>query len=162
MAGIVDDIRTRPSRRGRLAIVSLDDGTATLEITVYSELLNQCGDTLTVNELIVVEGECAEDRFSSDLGLNAERMWTLEAARRELARALLLRLAEQDFRNGLLEDLKKTFERAAGGQVPVFVEYASDCGEARIRLGSKRISLSSALLSHLRNAVGSENVTVQY
>jgi DNA polymerase-3 subunit alpha len=162
VAGIVEDLRVRPSRRGRMAIVVLDDGTASTEVTVYSELLQAAGEALATNELVVMEGEYGEDRFSGELGLVAEKIWSLEQARREFARAVMLRLEPADFRNGLVHELQEIFDGATRGRCPVLVEYRHGLADARLRLGEIAIVPSAATLGRLQSRLGPANVWVEY
>ncbi len=162
VAGIVDDMRVRPSRRGRMAIVVLDDGTASTEVTVYSELLQSAGEALSRNELVVMEGEYGEDRYSGELGLVAEKIWSLEQARREFARAVMLRLEPGDFRNGLVRELQEIFDGATRGRCAVLVEYRHGLADARLRLGEIAIVPSAATLGRLQSRLGSRNVWVEY
>jgi len=162
VAGIVEDLRVRPSRRGRMAIVVLDDGTASTEVTVYSELLQSAGEALARNELVVMEGEYGEDRFSGELGLVAEKIWSLEQARREFARAVMLRLEPADFRNGLVHELQEIFDGATRGRCPVLVEYRHRLADARLRLGEIAIVPSAATLGRLQSRLGPANVWVEY
>src|SRR5207247_55804 len=37
IAGVVAEARTQMTRRGKMGVVTLDDGSATIEVTVYSE-----------------------------------------------------------------------------------------------------------------------------
>ena len=38
MAGMISGVRTQMTQRGKILIVTLDDGTATVDVTVYNEL----------------------------------------------------------------------------------------------------------------------------
>src|SRR5690606_18510486 len=40
-AGIISAVRTQMTQRGKMVIVTLDDGTATVDVTVYNELYDQ-------------------------------------------------------------------------------------------------------------------------
>jgi DNA polymerase-3 subunit alpha len=162
IAGIVDDLRTRPSRRGRMAIVLLDDHTASVEVTLYSDLYQRAADLLVRNELVVIEGDFSEDKFSGEYNLIAEKVWSLEQARQEFGRALLMRLAPEDFHNGLVSELKEIFAGASKGRCPVWVEYRQSRAEARIRLGEVAIAPTTTTIERLQSKLGRGNVWVEY
>ncbi|MGQ0657697.1 MAG: DNA polymerase III subunit alpha [Chromatiales bacterium] len=162
VVGIVDDVRTRPSRRGRMAIVLLDDRTASLEVTVYSELYQRAANQLVKNEVAFVEGDYTEDSYSGDYNLVADRIWSLEEMRREFARFLIVRLQATEFRNGLIQELKDIFVSAQRGRCPVLVDYQQSQAAARLRLEAVAVVPSNAILERLSEKMGPANVWVEY
>src|SRR4029077_11209594 len=55
VAGIVMAVRVQSSRRGKMAIVTLDDGGAAVEIVVYNEIYDAARNALREDELVVIE-----------------------------------------------------------------------------------------------------------
>jgi DNA polymerase-3 subunit alpha len=131
-------------------------------VTVYSDLLLNVGEVLKVNELILIEGEYGEDRFSGELSLSADRIWSLEQARNEFGRGVLLRLAAADFGNGLMHELRDILGGATRGRCPVFIDYLHGESVARLRLGDLAIQPSAATLGRLAARLGGERVQVDY
>ena len=52
LAGIIVSIRTQMSRRGKMAIVLLDDGSSTLDVVVFAELLEAHRDWLKRRRIV--------------------------------------------------------------------------------------------------------------
>ena len=69
-------MRMQITRRGRMAVIMLDDGNARIEVTVFNELFEQHRHWLKEDQLLIVEGKVANDEFSgglADLGRKAAR-----------------------------------------------------------------------------------------
>jgi DNA polymerase-3 subunit alpha len=73
-------------RRGKMAILTLDDSTAQLEVVVFGELFDERRQELTEDSLIIVQGNVRNDEFSGGLRVNAEQIQTLAQARIQHAR----------------------------------------------------------------------------
>jgi DNA polymerase III subunit alpha len=81
VAGIVSDLRIINGQRGRLAFFKLDDKSASLELRVDEQLINQHRGLLKDDELIIVQATAQPDRFSSGLRVKVQHIWDLAAAR---------------------------------------------------------------------------------
>ena len=92
MAGIISGMRTQMTQRGKILIVTLDDGTATREVTVYSELADEFRAYFKEDAFLVVNGKVSEDRFSGGLRVTAERVMDIATARIQFALGIRLRL----------------------------------------------------------------------
>src|SRR5690606_32424437 len=65
----------------KMAIVTLDDTTARIEIVVGNELLNQNAHLVKEDMLLVVEGRVSNDDFSGGIRVNARKLYDLPSAR---------------------------------------------------------------------------------
>ncbi len=81
VAGIVSDLRTVGSMRGRIVLFRLDDGSDAIEAVANEELMAANRETLKDDELVVVQGKLQPDRFSGGVRLNVQSVWDLAAAR---------------------------------------------------------------------------------
>ncbi|MBI2801987.1 MAG: DNA polymerase III subunit alpha [Gammaproteobacteria bacterium] len=162
VAGFILGLRFMKSRRGRMAILTIDDDTARIEATVYNEALENAIDKLAVDRLVVLEGECAVDDYSGEPTLNAQQIWSIDEARQRFARAVVIRV-EQGRLNGLVGSLQTALKAYGRGPCPVCIEYATESAQARIRLADEwRVHANEALLEQLRVHVGDDAVTVEY
>jgi DNA polymerase-3 subunit alpha len=125
-------------------------------------VLQEVAEALKVNELVLIEGDYGEDRFSGELSLTADRLWSLEQARAEFGRGVLLRLAGGDFGNGLIHDLRDILDGATRGRCAVLVEYEQGQSVARLRLGELSIQPTVATLGRLSERLGPGRVIVEY
>lgn len=102
VAGIVVQSRVQQTRRGRMGMVMLDDGSARLEITVFSELFDQVRPLLKEDRLLVVEGKATLDNFTQGVRLTAEQVLSLPQAQTRFARQVTLEVSrDQSTKNPL-------------------------------------------------------------
>ena len=63
----MNSLRIQMTRRGRMAVIMLDDGNARIELTVFNELFEQHRHWLKEDQLLIVEGKVAYDEFSGSV-----------------------------------------------------------------------------------------------
>ncbi len=159
LAGVVSQFRTAMTRRGKMIIVEIDDGTAKLELTVFNELYEQHRDILKLDELLVIAGKVREDQFSGGMRAGAEKIFGLNDLRRVYARSLTLCMNGQADTGKLMTLLAPH----KNGTCPVVIEY--DNGSARCALplpDDWRINPREELLQGLRDWLSPQGVTVVY
>jgi DNA polymerase-3 subunit alpha len=165
LAGLVTATRTQMTRRGKMVVVSLDDGTAQLELTVFNELYEAERAKIREDEVLVVEGKVSRDDFSGGLRVNADRLLTLAEARGRHARALRLGLNGKVSRGdtAAAEKLRVLLAPYRNGPCPVRVRYRNAQAECELPLGeSWRVRLEDELLAGLQQWLQAENVEVVY
>jgi DNA polymerase-3 subunit alpha len=159
LAGIVHSARVAQTRRGRMASVVLDDGTAQVEVAVFSEVFEANRAWLKEDQLLVVEGKVAHDDFSGGLRATADRLYDLAAARTRFARAVRLTCnggASAALLKGLLAPYRN-------GSCPVVICYRNGEACCELELGEDwRVSLQDGLLRDLAASLKAENVRVVY
>ena len=159
LAGVVMSTRTQMTRRGKMAVVQIDDGTTQLELTVFNELWEAQRAKIREDELLLVEGKVQRDDFSGGLRVTADKLFTLAEARGRFARGLRLTM------NGG-SDAKRLQAMLApfrNGPCPVRVAYRNGEATAELPLPeSWRVRLDDALLDGLTQWLAPENVKVVY
>jgi DNA polymerase-3 subunit alpha len=159
LAGIMHSLRTQMTRRGRMAVILLDDGNARIEVTVFNELYEQHRHWLKEDQLLVVEGKVAHDDFSGSLRISADKLYDLPAARNRFARAI--RLTCNGESSGVR--LREILAPYRSGTCPVSVVYSGRGAACEIDLGDAwRVSLQDDLIRSLGDWLKPENVKVVY
>jgi DNA polymerase-3 subunit alpha len=164
LAGIVLGVRTQMTRRGKMAYVLLDDGSARIEAAVFNELWESARAKIQEDELLIVEGKVSRDDFTGGLRVQAEKLMTLIEARGRFARELRLSLnGESDaLAAQRLRSLLAPY-RAATEACPVRIHYRNARAEAVLALPDDwRVRLDDRLLSELAAWLKPENVRVSY
>jgi DNA polymerase-3 subunit alpha len=159
LAGVVMSTRTQMTRRGKMAVVVLDDGTTQLEVTVFNELWDVERAKIKEDELLVVEGKVQKDEYSGGLRITADKLHTLAEARGRYARGLrLIMNGGSDAKH--LQALLAPFRN---GPCPVWLTYSNGDAAAELPLPeSWRVRLDDALLAGLAEWLKPENVKVLY
>src|SRR5690606_31463034 len=80
-AGMLSDVRGQLTRRGRMAFVVLDDGTAQVEVSVFNELFEAHRARLREDELLIVQGRVSNDEYSGGMRIVADALYDLQMAR---------------------------------------------------------------------------------
>jgi DNA polymerase-3 subunit alpha len=162
LAGVVLATRTQMTRRGKMAIVTLDDGAAQVEITVFNELWEAERSKIKEDELLLVEGKVQKDDYSGGLRVNADRLLTLGEARGRYARLLQLSM-NGGSRAETAERLRAMLAPYKNGACPVRVSYRNGDAAAELALPDTwRVRLDDALLSGLVEWLTPDNVKVIY
>jgi DNA polymerase-3 subunit alpha len=164
LAGIVTATRTQMTRRGKMIVVTLDDGTAQVEMTVFNELYEAERAKIREDEPLIVEGKVSRDDFSGGLRVNADRLMTLAEARGRYAKALRVALNGKVSSGGTAaEKLRVLLAPYRNGPCPVRVRYRNAQAECELPLGeSWRVRLDDELLAGLQQWLQAENVEVVY
>ncbi len=159
LAGVVMSTRTQMTRRGKMAVVVLDDGTTQLEVTVFNELWDAERAKIKEDELLLVEGKVQKDDYSGGLRITADKIYTLAEARGRFARSLRLTMnGGSDAKR--LQALLSPFRN---GPCPVRLSYRNGDATAELPLPENwRVRLDDALIKGLADWLAPENVKVIY
>jgi DNA polymerase-3 subunit alpha len=88
LAGVIVSARSQNTRRGRMGLVVLEDGTAQLELMVFSELYDRKRTLLKEDQLLFVIGRVRNDEFAQRLSVSADELMDLTEARARAAARL--------------------------------------------------------------------------
>jgi DNA polymerase-3 subunit alpha len=162
MAGVVASARVQMTRRGRMMVVVLDDGTAQVEISVFSELFDKHRDKLKEDALLVVSGRVQRDDFSGGFRVTAEELLDLDSLRARYAARLRLAMNGQaDARR--LQQLLAPYRASGSGACQVVVAYRNAQAECDVALGDAwRVRPDSRLIADLGDWLAPENVQLMY
>ncbi len=159
LAGIVAGLRIQQTRRGRMAIVALDDGSAQTELTVFNEIYEANRLWIREDELLVVRGKASLDEYSGNVRVSGEELFDFASARSNFAQQLVLCC---DGKISVAQ-LKKLFMPYHDGKCPVTIHYCNHNASCQLRLGEEwQVTLHDDLLHGLREALQPENVKVIY
>jgi DNA polymerase-3 subunit alpha len=160
ICGIITGVRTQMTQRGKLLIVTLDDSTAVVEVTVYSEIMEEFKSLFKEDEFLAVLGKVSEDRFSGGLRISAEKVMDIGRARVQFSQGLRLTLqASTDTKK--LQELLKPHLNADG--CPVLISYQNAEASAELYLSDQwRVNPDDNLRLSLGEWLSPKNVTIEY
>jgi len=82
IAGFIRNLKIVNTKSGnRLAIITLEDMTASIDVTMYAENFAAARNCLVEGQLVIVEGEVGVDTFSDGYRIRATKAMNLEQAR---------------------------------------------------------------------------------
>ncbi|MEQ1599488.1 MAG: DNA polymerase III subunit alpha [Methylotenera sp.] len=166
IAGVVTGVRIRMTQRGKMAIVTLDDAIARVDVVVGSELLNQYANLIKEDQLLVMEGRVSNDDFSGGIRVTARKIFNLASARSHFASMLKISCNGQSDAVKLTTILSPYCKKAADSDkklCPVKIEYHNSQGQASLMLGEAwRVELQDELLQNLHAWLSVDNVKILY
>jgi DNA polymerase-3 subunit alpha len=163
VAGIVTALRIQSGRRGKMAIVTLDDGKGRAEILVYNETFDGVRTLLREDQLVIMEVK-AMQRMSDDgevqgLRIIAENVYDLATVRKRWAKGLKLACNG----NASASRLAEILQPFRPGEKPIVIEYRNARVGGEVELPDEwRVNLDDALIDRLRDWLKPENVQVVY
>jgi len=160
LGGVVASARVQMTRRGRMMVVVLDDGSAQVELSVFNELFERHREKLKEDALLIVQGKVQRDEFAGGLRVTADELYDLAALRERFAARLRLEMNGQaDARR--LKELLAPYR--AQGACAVSVHYENGAAACEVALGDAwRVRPDSQLLELLSAWLAPENVHVDY
>ena len=170
VAGMVVSQRVMKTKRGTsMGFLVLDDRTARLEVSLFSEAFEQYGSKVSKDELLVVEGEIQHDEYNGGMALRASRILTIDEARQRFSRGLELDFSQCGLPDGFNEQLKKLVQPHRAGAMggvggcPIVLLYPHAGAVARIVLGDPwRVQANDDLLQSLTQEFGQDCVKLNY
>ena len=157
LAGIVSSFRLQQTRRGRMAIIVLEDGAAQTEVTVFNEIYEANRDAIREDELLILRGKAALDEYSGNIRVSGEELFTLAQARSQFAQQLSLRCDDRI----QIAQLKALFTPYRNGACPVVIHYRNTHSTCQLKLGEPwLLTLADELLEELKKLMGEKNVKV--
>ncbi len=163
VAGYIETVRMRSSAKGRMAELVLDDKTARIQVTVYSENYSKYSELLQKNKLVIIKGEAVEDSYyETGVAIVAAEVFSLARLRREFA-SVSLKIHKNMLSNGLAPELKTVLSRYGSGTNPVTMEYNDGNICAVLKFGRDwTVAVSDELLAELAAMLGAANVNLDF
>ena len=134
IAGIISSTRNQMTQRGRMVIVTLDDGSATVDVTVFNELYEEKRGIFKEDEFLVVQGRVSEDRFTGGLRVSADDAFDLAGARLHFGKSVSFSLLHS-VNIEQLRNVISTF--VADNGLPLSMRYQTNGNDCELRLGEQ-------------------------
>ncbi len=160
LCGVITGVRSQMTQRGRILIVSLDDKTAVVEVTVYSEVFEANKNIFKEDEFLLVVGKVSEDRFNGGLRITAEKVYDIALSRIQYGHRLAMAMA-CTVNPAKVAEVLQPYRNADG--LPVAMRIKPQGVECTLQLGDDwRVAPSDALQLALEQVLGAKEVAVEY
>ncbi|WP_432380581.1 OB-fold nucleic acid binding domain-containing protein, partial [Duganella sp. P38] len=160
LCGVITGIRPQMTQRGKLLIVTLDDKSAVVEVTVYAEVFEEHKHMFKEDEFLAVIGKVSEDRFSGGLRISAEKVFDIVSSRVKHGKQLGMALPTTVDAKKVAEVLAP-FRQADG--LPISARIQPQGVSCVLQLGEAwRVAPSDELQLALRQVLGAQEVMVEY
>ncbi|MDE0789397.1 MAG: DNA polymerase III subunit alpha [Woeseiaceae bacterium] len=159
VAGLIVDIR----KRGNRVSVVLDDDTARMEVSFFSEAFQEFRHLLVKDEIVIVTGGLRYDDFIGNWTVNAKNVLHIDRVIESRAKGLVLSLGPNGQGENLLVKLHDLLLPFREGNCDVSVRYIGDNAAARLSLGPEwTVRPSRELRDKLTELLGKNNVRLIY
>ncbi len=163
IAGLVSGMRTINTRRGRMAIVTLDDRTGRVDATLFSDVYEKHRDSISRDAILVMSGNLGPDDYSGGYRLNVENIFTIDQARERYAKRIVIKITGGKVLNGFVQGLSDVLGPYRQGACPVWIHYQTNEAIADMPLGvGWSVRPCDELLQRLRKLAGEKCVSLVY
>ncbi len=159
VTGLIVEVR----KRGNRVSVVLDDDTARMEVSLFSEAFQEFRHLLVKDEIVVVTGGLRYDDFLGGWTINVKNVLHIDRVIESRARRLILSLAPNGQGSELLAKLHDLLLPYRAGNCDVMVRYFGDTATVRLALGPEwAVRPSRELRDRLTELLGNNNVRLLY
>ena len=169
ISGLIISQRIVKTKRGdNMAILTLDDRTGRIDVTLFAETFNNARDVLAKDGLLVISGQVRYDDFSGMLKMSADSVRLLADVRQEKVRELWLELESGSLPANFsreLTDLLEPYRQSSqqDARCTIVVDYYRSDARAQLRFGQQwNIRPEDELLQRLRDSYGRARVKLVY
>jgi len=160
LCGVITGVRTQLTQRGKILIVSLDDKSGVVEVTIYNELFEQHKNVFREDEFLLVVGKVSEDRFNGGLRITAEKVFDIATARIQYGHKLEMDVA-CTIAPAKLAEILQPYRHEHG--LPVSLRVTPQGIPCILQLGDAwRVAPSDELKYALELQLGAKDVAVEY
>ena len=164
VAGLIMATRIATTKKGnRIGIATIEDRSGKLDLTLFSEALENYGDLLQKDQIIVATGSVQQDDFSGSLKMSVREMITLDEARSRYAKSLALAIKQEQLSAKFVKDLTAIIKPYKEGTLPLHFYYQSSKGRVLLRSGVEwRVTPQESMLQQLKNFLGENAVELEF
>jgi DNA polymerase III subunit alpha len=162
MAGILYEQRVRNGKRGRMCVITLDDGTARVEAVMYNEVYDKKRASLVDDQPLIIRGKVSHDDFSGGLRVIVDEVLSIDEARKHV-RMMTLSMNGQADSHRLKTILAPHLAPNQPGSASIMIQYNNGVGIVPISLPNNwRVRVSEPLIQSLYDWLKPGNVMLQY
>jgi DNA polymerase III subunit alpha len=160
VGGLIDELK----KRGPRFILTLDDSTGRVEVTLFEDVYQKYRDIATKDSLVVVEGMLRFDDFSDGWRLAARSITDLGKIAEQQARSIVLTWPQDRTDTVALQSrLAELLVPYRPGPCPIVIEYGATAARGVLKLGAEwSVRAASELREALEGLLGRGSVEVRY
>jgi DNA polymerase III subunit alpha len=166
IAGFIAALKILRTKNDKpMAIVTLEDRSGRIDVTIFSEVYDTVRENLVKDRLLIIEGEVSVDNFSGNYRVEAKKALSMQQAREIYAKCLQLKIDERQESqlNKTLAELNTVLKPYCKGKCSIVVSYFCNDACCELVLGDEwRVCPTDDLLKKLQSFVGETNVEFVY
>jgi len=163
IVGLIMATRTMNTQRGTMAVLTLDDSSAQIEVTLFSDAYTEFRELLIKDTIVIAQGKIGMDDRTGKLAMRGSGLRSLVEARQNYASDLCIEISAERADEDFALRLEATLAGAGGGSCPVSLLYRQPNNRPRVRRGERwQVVPRDELLQELRDEVGADAVALEY
>ena len=164
IAGMIMDMRVIKTRRGKMAVITLDDNTRQMEAVLYMDTFNRCQHLLREDEPLIMNALMVYDEKKEAYKLIVRDVETMDMMRESQVSNLLLSIDKKKVTEQDISDIKRLIQYNSRGSCLIEMEFTNEKGnKQRIRLdNSYRTRLNEMIVDDIAKIIGKENIKIEY
>ena len=119
LVGLISSFRIIDTRRGKLALIELDDKTGTIEVAISEDEYNKYIDSIIVDDIVVVEGAINKEQAGRPPSVRANYIESVDSYLEKFSDKLLINVDEDSLDNGFIEGLKTILAKNESGNTKI-------------------------------------------
>ncbi|MDY2947549.1 MAG: DNA polymerase III subunit alpha [Mannheimia varigena] len=164
VSGMVMASRVAVTKRGsRIGIATIEDRSGKLDITLFSEALENFGHLMQQDQIIVASGSIQFDDFSGGLKMSAREVFSLDEARSRFAKSLALAISQEQLSATFIKKMTAIIAPYKEGTLPLHFYYQSPEGRVLLKGGVEwRVTPNEQMFSELKALLGGNSVELEF
>lgn len=138
MAGLIVDLRIKKTKKGdNLCIVTLDDRSARMDITLFGDTYDAARAMITKDVVLIIEGEVAPDEYNGGIRARGQSVLSVPQARSRHASHIEIQCDARQLSQAKIKQLKESLHKnkQVAEKLPIFLHYQREDAEGDLRLG---------------------------
>ena len=163
LVGLILSFRVIDTRRGRLALIELDDKTGSLEVVMNDDIFNKYIDSVIIDDVVVVEGAVSKNETTGFFSLKASYIGGIDNYLEKFAYKLSISVPEKSLDKEFVAKLKKILLKSESGGTRVNLDIISQNSKARFDFGAEwSIKMNTRAVADLNTLLSSDNISISY
>jgi DNA polymerase-3 subunit alpha len=156
--GIITSVKRILTKKAKpMAFVTLEDFTGSIEVIVFTEVLESAGKLIQEDKMVVVAGKVST-RENEVAKLIAEEVVPLSSVVDRFYGNLMLELEAEEMNSDLMDKLEEIFDQYPGS-AQVFFRVKVNSGDSfNVQSKKYRVSPDTQLMESLNNLLGNTRV----
>lgn len=162
LAGIITNIRQVQGKRGRMGIVTIDDGTAAIEVFCFSEVWERYRKKLKLDDVVCITGKVRYDDFSKRMSVTMDGCDSLDEIRCRFGSELSIEIQIEKKNHSNLFELRDSIQSFVASEgLPISIWLTSQDIRGRLKLNFFAKDIENLINSVKKLSIVS-NIRIQY
>ena len=139
IAGLIMATRTMNTQRGTMAVMTLDDSSAQIEVTLFSDVYTEFREMLVKDTIVIAQGRISTDDRTGKLAMRASGLRSLVEARQNFASDLTIEVSAERVDENFTQLLEKNACWGWRGKLSGFLDLPT---AAQLRANQAGVALA--------------------